>query len=256
MSETLYLVHGWAYDGRVWDELRAALASHGYPSQSINLPGYGDSPAKPVADIAALAEHLLAHTPAGSTLIAWSLGAMAALAAAAKAPQHFRQLVLIGTTASFVSRDGWPAALPAEQLAGFRAALDSDAGKLLNRFATLCNQGQQDGDGQANLARVLSRRLASQNDRPPSIDALADGLRLLADSDLRPLLAQVHTPCLLLHGEHDPLMPLAAARQLLQLLPSARLEVVAGAAHAPFLADPAATAALLAAWLQRGNPHH
>lgn len=248
---SLVFVHGWAYDGRVWDELRAILAAQGIPSQSLNLPGYAGAPDVPMASIDDLAAFLLANTAPGSCLVGWSLGAMAALAAAAKAPQHFRQLLLIGATASFIKRDGWPEGLPGEQLDGFRNALSGDAAKLLTRFAALCNQGQQDRDEQRQLARSLSRRLTSQNDQPPSASALADGLRLLAETDLRPLLAEVTPPCLLLHGENDPLMPLAAGRRLLQLLPTAKLEVVAGAAHAPFLADPAGTASLLTTWLPR-----
>ncbi len=245
----LTLVHGWAYDGRVWDELRAALAERGHATQVIDLPGYAGTADATLTSIDDLAAYLLKASEPGSTLIAWSLGAMAALAAAAQVPGHFRQLILIGATASFVSRDGWPEGLPGEQLDGFRAALADNPGKLLTRFASLCNQGQQD----SSVARSLSRRLAAQNDRPPSAVALSDGLRLLADSDLRPLLAQVATPCLLVHGEHDPLMPLAAARRLLQLLPAASLEVLSGAAHAPFLADPMATASLLDTWLQRDH---
>jgi pimeloyl-[acyl-carrier protein] methyl ester esterase len=170
---------------------------------------------------------------------------MAALAAAAKAPQHFAKLVLIGASASFVRRDGWPEALDPALLAGFRQALADDAGKLLTRFAALCHQGHDDGQ---TPPRTLARRLSSQNDAPPSLAALADGLQALAEADLRPLLAAVRLPVLLLHGSNDPLMPLAAAERLAALLPNARLETFAGAAHAPFLSEPARCARLIHAF--------
>jgi pimeloyl-[acyl-carrier protein] methyl ester esterase len=50
---------------------------------------------------------------------------------------------------------------------------------------------------------------------------------------------------LLVHGEHDPLMPLAAAQWLAGHMPNARIEVFPGAAHAPFLSQPERFAELL-----------
>lgn len=246
----LVLLHGWGFDGRIWDELRTELSLLGRESQRLDLPGYGGTANAACRHIEQLADFLLAHTPRGSAIIGWSLGAMTALAAAAKAPQHFTQLILIGASASFVYRDGWADALEPALLDGFRTALANDSNKLLTRFAALCNQGHQDhGDGQLT-ARMLARRLANQHDLPPSPMALADGLQALVDTDLRPLLPSVRQPTLLLHGEHDRLMPMAAARQLAEHLPAARLEILAGAAHAPFLSAPAQCAALIHAFTQ------
>jgi pimeloyl-[acyl-carrier protein] methyl ester esterase len=243
----LFLIHGWGYDGRVWDELQAELRALPIDSQRLDLPGYAGTPAAPAASVDALADYLLANIPEGSIVVAWSLGAMAALAAAAKAPQHFAKLVLIGTNATFVRRDGWPEALDPALLAGFRQALADDAGKLLTRFAALCNQGHDDGQ---TTPRALARRLSSQNDAPPSPAALADGLQALAEADLQPLLTAVRLPVLLLHGSNDPLMPIAAAERLAAQLADARLESFAGAAHAPFLAEPARCARLIHAFVR------
>ena len=55
----------------------------------------------------------------------------------------------------------------------------------------------------------------------------------------------VRQATLLVHGEHDPLMPLAAAQWLAGHMPNARIEVFPGAAHAPFLSQPERFAELL-----------
>ena len=53
------------------------------------------------------------------------------------------------------------------------------------------------------------------------------------------MLSQVATPALVIHGGRDRLAPVGAARFLAEHLPRARLEIVAGAGHAPFLSHPA-----------------
>jgi pimeloyl-[acyl-carrier protein] methyl ester esterase len=77
---------------------------------------------------------------------------------------------------------------------------------------------------------------------------LATGLSWLRDVDLRPLAPRVTAPTLLLHGAVDPLMPLAAAQALAQLIPGSRLHPFAGRAHAPFLSEPESFRATLAAF--------
>jgi pimeloyl-ACP methyl ester carboxylesterase len=46
-------------------------------------------------------------------------------------------------------------------------------------------------------------------------------------------LGELRLPVLLVHGEHDPLVPLQAARQALAHLPNAHLEIIPGCGHWP-----------------------
>ena len=82
----------------------------------------------------------------------------------------------------------------------------------------------------------LRRHLADAE--RPSNGTLAHGLELLAQTDLRARVCDVAQPALVVHGECDTLVPLPAAEYLSAHLPHARLAVVAGAAHAPFLSRP------------------
>jgi pimeloyl-[acyl-carrier protein] methyl ester esterase len=102
----------------------------------------------------------------------------------------------------------------------------------LRRFAALLNQGDE-------RARALTRKLTALiNQRIDDETTLAAGLAELRDTDLRKSAVVVRLPTLLIHGERDPLMPLAAAQWLAGHMPNARLEILPGAAHAPFLAQP------------------
>jgi pimeloyl-[acyl-carrier protein] methyl ester esterase len=64
--------------------------------------------------------------------------------------------------------------------------------------------------------------------------------------DLRKSLPRVAQPVLLLHGDRDSIVPLAAAEYLQRALTRARLDVFSGAAHAPFVAHAAGVAKRIA----------
>ena len=174
------------------------------------------------------AEILAQALPEGSVLCGWSLGGLLAMQTAALAPKRFKQLILVGSTPRFTQADDWPHAQPVGLLALFSAALARNPADVLQRFVSLINQG----DAQARaISRTMNQQLLASP--LPDTPTLLAGLDWLRKVDLRPLLARISTPTLLLHGEHDRLMPLAAAQGLAQQLPDARLEVIAGAAHAP-----------------------
>lgn len=225
------LMHGWGVGQAAWQPLCQALEAR-CAVHLVDLPGYGGAPA--CADgFADTAQRLVAALPEGITLCGWSLGAMLALQAARQAPQRVGGLVLIGATPCFTQRADWPQAQPASLLDTFAAAVADDPGSALQRFVALSNQG----DVQARAAnRVLWQALAVQP--LPGTDTLLQGLDWLRGVDLRAQVDGLATPTLLIHGDRDPLMPLAAAQWLQGTLHNARLEVIPGAAHAPFLHAP------------------
>ncbi len=188
------------------------------------------------------ARHLISSLPAGVTLCGWSLGGLLALQAALLAPEHIGQLILVGATPCFTQHANWSAGQAPALLDTFQAALAENPRSTLQRFIALLNQG--DSRARAN-GRTLLDSLANQP--LPSSAALSSGLAFLREIDLRQQVRAVQTPTLLVHGERDPLMPLAAAQWLAEQLPKlkSRLEVFTGAAHAPFLNDPERFATLL-----------
>jgi len=205
------LLAGWGFDSRVWQPVAERLAGEfriGYE---------------------------LDDAPEGAIICGWSLGAMRALKAAGEKSAvavRLAKLVLVATTPRFVQAPDWPDAQPSELLESFAAAVAADPLAGLKRFAALMNQGDA-------RARDLTRRMHELlRERIADSATLAAGLAELRGTDLRKSVVVTRHPTLLIHGEHDPLMPLAAAQWLASHMPDARLDVFAGAAHAPFLSDP------------------
>lgn len=232
----LALLHGWGVGKTAWQPLCQALAVQ-CELHLLDLPGYGDAPAS-ADSFADTAQSLVNALPHGVVLCGWSLGGMLALQAARLAGPRIGGLVLIGSTPCFTQRADWPQAQPDTLLAAFSAAVAAQPSSALQRFVALSNQG----DVQARAVnRTLLQALAAQP--VPAATSLLQGLDWLRDVDVRGLCGAVAQPTLLLHGDQDPLMPLAAAQWLQAALPQAQLEVVHGAAHAPFLHNPEKMAA-------------
>ena len=270
----LVLLHGWGLGSAVWQGALPALERR-FKVAPFSLPGYRasetsqsgsrieqgstdpnpqtphkqrlarqaspgspfDAPPSPplfqTLSFERTAETLAQALPEGSVLCGWSLGGLLAMQTAALAPQRFKALILVGSTARFTQAEDWPHAQPADLLSLFSAALANSPVDVLQRFVNLLNHG----DTQARtISRMMSEQLlaAPLPERP----TLLAGLDWLRSVDLRSQLTRITTPTLLVHGEHDLLMPLPAAQTLAQQLPEARLEVMPGAAHTPFLHDP------------------
>ncbi|MDR3299826.1 MAG: alpha/beta fold hydrolase [Candidatus Accumulibacter sp.] len=238
----LVLIHGWGMNRGIWSPCLASLENVA-KVRFVDLPGYGEMP-DCGQSFTKTAQSLADSLPTGIILCGWSLGAMLAMQAALLSPRRVAGLILVDGTPCFIQRDGWTAAQSPALLRDFAAAVTQDSRTSLQRFAALFNQG----DAKARpIGREIARNVLSSS--LPSTAALLAGLDGLRDVDLRQRIVDIACPVLLIHGERDPLMPLAAARWLCEKLPQARLDVFPGAAHAPFLNDPERFARLVGGFL-------
>lgn len=232
MKPALVLLHGWGAHKRVWDELAARLGKDFNKDRSVitpDLPGYDAAP----CSIERTVDQLAAAAPAQCVVAGWSLGGQLALAWALRYPQQVKRLILIAVTPRFVSAPDWPHGMAPEVFAEFAASLTRDAAASLRRFLLL----QIQGDAQARMVtRQLEATLALQ---PwPAGRVLEQTLRWLQTTDLRATLPKITQPALVVHGDRDRIVSLAAGEYLAAQLPQARLALLAGAAHAPFISEP------------------
>lgn len=234
MSRPLVLLHGWGLTPAVWQPLLEALPQT-LDVSTPTLPGHAQAPVA-ATWIAAWTEALLARIPHGAVVCGWSLGAMVALDLAARHPARVARLILIGSTPRFVSTtpsdhgEAWPHGLDAVVAHDFLTRFTHDPAATMQRFVAL----QALGD--ARRRTVTTALTAALSDTgAEGASALAGGLQVLTETDLRPSIARITQPTLLLHGEGDALMPLAAAQWLAAHLAHARLMPLAGCGHAPFL---------------------
>jgi len=241
----LVLLHGWGMNAAVWEGLPTALTD-GRQQWRIELPGHGVNPFEPHHDSrAAWAEACLEAAPEQAVWIGWSLGGLIALEAALQAPARLQALILLTATPRFVRAPDWPAAMDADVLAQFHDGLLADPTGTLDRFLALQVMGSQ---AARDTLRILRRELARRPTPLPA--ALALGLDLLRDTDLRGRIGALACPTLWLFGRRDTLVPAAAGEGIARLLPQARCRVIAGAAHAPFLSHPQETGAAIADFLR------
>jgi len=227
----LVLLHGWGMNAAVWQPLLPGLQER-FRVTRIELPGHGGS-AMIEGGLEDWARACLAVAPVRATWVGWSLGGLLALQAALLAPAQVERLCLVTATPSFVQHADWPLAMPAATFDQFAGALLDDPGATLKRFLGLQVRGADDA---RTTLRTLSDALAQRPDPQPR--GLELGLQLLQEGDLRARLGQLQTASHWLFGERDTLVPAGLANTIQESLPLARVQIVQGAGHAPFLSHP------------------
>ena len=190
--------------------------------------------AKGCGDLEGIARRVAEHLPQTCRLIGWSLGGMVALRIARLFPARVPRLVLVSTTPRFLKGRDWPHGVDEKTLAGFATGLARDWRGTVNEFLSFQVRGDE---RQLETLRELRASVFAHGE--PSPVALAAGLELLRSADLRPELAQVHAPTIVIGGAYDRLTPPAASEALAAGIPGARAVIVPRAAHAPFLSHPA-----------------
>jgi len=265
----LLLIHGWGMHGGMWGEAAEKLARH-FRVLTVDLPGHGksgkgeegrgkiskegmgngDAHPAPMArpslpgglpfplppspfTLDAVVDQLSAQFSEPLAVCGWSLGGQIALRWAMRQPEQVSRLVLVASTPCFVQRDGWSSAMAAETLAEFAAALQQNYALTLRRFLALQVRGSEQ-----ERELLVSLRSALFGRGEPDLTALQAGLEILRDCDLRSALPEVAQAALVIAGERDTLTPPQAAQYLASRMPAARLAMIGGAAHAPFLSHP------------------
>lgn len=228
----LVLLHGWGMHGGVWGPVVEALADS-FRLHVFDLPGLGHSGSMTPYTLKTLASAVAQAAPARTAVCGWSLGGQVALRWALERPQQIEKLVLVGSTPRFVSGSDWQHGVADEVFCQFAAQVRQDYRGTLSRFLALQALG---GDAPKETIRHLRQHFFERGEPDPEM--LQRGLEILLATDLRADIGRVSMPALVLHGDYDKLAPVAAGRWLAQHLPAARLQVCAGASHAPFLSHP------------------
>jgi pimeloyl-ACP methyl ester carboxylesterase len=127
---------------------------------------------------------------------------------------------------------------------GMRRALTKNRSQVLNEFAERClAPGESDFASQARSAFATA----------DGAGTLAAGLDYLLAQDLRPLLPRLPGGAVVIQGQEDRIVPPVQARFLHAQLPGARLHLLPGAGHLPFLTQAAAFNRILAQCLNEVN---
>ena len=204
-----------------WAALRHALhlpvhAPYGIGDMAQDMVGLLDALALPRAHV-----------------VGASLGGMVAQHIAAKHPERVARLTLLMTTSG---ARGLPhasakvrAALLDQRLApggGIEPVVDR-----LERVFTLIGSPayRPRTDAEREAFRERLRRAATRAYRPAG--SVRQLVAVAADGDRSPLLARIVAPTHIVHGQADPLVPVAAAYDLHAKIAGSTLEIVEGMGH-------------------------
>ncbi|MGS0674050.1 pimeloyl-ACP methyl ester esterase BioH [Shewanella sp. 0m-4] len=223
------MLHGWGVNSAVFTPLHSAL--NNYRFHYVDLPGFGHSQAV-MGDIEDWLDAIMEQVPEKAIWTGWSLGGLVATLAAIKQPQRVSALCTIASSPCFMARENWPG-IPSEVLGQFASQLTQDLDKTVERFLAIQAMGSQTAKGDIKQLRELvqARPSAQQS-------ALAQGLDMLENVDLRSQLSQIEQPWLRVWGRLDGLVP----RRMITAMPQVSASedmLLAKASHAPFISHQA-----------------
>lgn len=228
MRHPIVLLHPFPLDAGFWNPVAARLAAE-RAVHAPEFPGFGAAPAEGEATIAAAADAVAARiarlTTTGRAVVCGvSMGGYTALALAARHPSRVAGLILVGTRADRDSeevRRGRMEAATAVEMGMVDTFLDG----MIPRLAP-----PEAGDTLAT-ARAIARR------QDPT--AIAGALQAMANREDRTgQLAGMGMPALVIHGEEDAAIPVAAAESMAGALRDSRLVVMRRTGHLPPLQRP------------------
>lgn len=225
------LIHAGIADGRMWDDLFAALAGS-YRVVRYDMRGFGrtapvEGPFAHPNDLAAL---LAQWGMERASLVGCSMGSKTALDFTLAHPERVERLVLTSPAVSGLAYDG-PRPPQAEAI---DAAEDAGDIARVNELETqLWFDGPRrpeevEGRLRALVLEMNGIALANEGvgeEQPPPAPAFGR-------------VGEVVAPALVVVGELDVARTLAAADYLAAELPGARHEVIAGATHLPNMERP------------------
>ncbi|CAA7625183.1 alpha/beta fold hydrolase [Magnetospirillum sp. SS-4] len=189
--------------------------------------------------IEAIARRVLAAVPPRFALAGLSMGGYVAMEIMRRAPERVDRLALLDTTA----RPDLPEQSQ-RRLDAIAVARSGGFDKIMPAMLPnlLCAASLAD-PAITGLARDMARAVGAEA-------FIRQQTAIMARPDSRPGLAAIACPTLVLCGAEDTLTPPDRHREMTELIPGARLEIVEGAGHLSPMEQPGAVLAALAGWLE------
>ncbi len=247
-EQPMLFAHGYGCDQNMWrslvpafaDDYRLVLFDHVGAGRSdldqydarkyAALDGYA-------GDVLEICEALALRDV---VFVGHSVSAMIGVLAAARRPELFAHLVLVGPSARYIDDDGYRGGFSRADIDGLLDQLDSN---------------------HLGWSRAIAPVIMGNPDRPALADELAESFcrtdpaiakafaRVTFLSDNRDDLARVATPALVLQCSHDVIAPESAGRYVHQRLRGSRFAQLKATGHCPHLSAPAETIAAIKAYL-------
>lgn len=239
-GETVVLLHGINGNASSWQEQLPAL-SVGRQLVAWDAPGYGlsDVVGDDLNSLANSAIEFIQQIASGPvTVVGHSMGGLVAMKVAILQPALVKRLILSCTHPGHgLSRSGEPDER-------YRRRLE----ELGNYPAATYGERRAKGMLPAGTDESVFRRVAeiAAESRLEGVSAAAWAIQT---ANLKPELADIKAPTLVITCDQDNVAPLEKARPMLELIPDVRHVELSGLGHAPYLEHPARYNAVIADFL-------
>ena len=233
----IVLIHGWPLSDEMYEYQYNDLINKNFRAIGITLRGFGKSD-KPyeaynydvhAADIKKVLKKLHIED---AVLVGFSMGgAIAARYVSEYKSARISKLVLAGAAAPiWTQREDFPYNLPKTAVDDLIKLNFKDRPKLLSDFAKIFSATETSlNEGISNWLNGIGLSASSY--------AMAQCLVALRDTDLRPDLAKITIPTLILHGKNDKICSFDLAEQMKAAIAGSHLVAFQKSGHSLFLEE-------------------
>lgn len=220
----LYIIHGWTYTVKPWDETLALLKKAGINVKMLHVPGLTEKSDKEYS-IEDYVEWADSEIPDGAIALGHSNGGRILLNLCAKNPEKLKYLILLDSAGIYENT------LKKKIVRGI-----AKIGKPLKRLP---------------VVDKIFHRVTGSTDYSNAPNNMKATLANVLDSDRYLDITKVETPTLILWGKKDTVTPPKHATMIYERLPKAELKFYPEWTHAPYIADPEGLARALITFLRR-----
>lgn len=251
-NRTMVLAHGYGCDQNMWrflvpafvQDFRIVLFDHVGAGKSDvrqyraerydTLPGYADD----------VLEIIDAAGGAPVVFVGHSVSAMIGVLAAAKRPQAFERLILIGPSPCYISDEGYSGGFTRQDISGLLETLDSNYLGWSSAMAPVIMGNPERPELGGELAESFCRT-------DPEIAKHFARVTFLSDN--RGDLAAVKTPSLILQCAEDVIAPQFVGEFVHQQLSGSKFVQLRATGHCPHLSAPEETIEAIRTYLSESS---
>jgi sigma-B regulation protein RsbQ len=240
----MLFAHGFGCDQNMWRHVWPAFED-GHHVVLFDYVGFGNSDVRAydreryagldgyARDVLDICRELDLHDV---TFVGHSVSAMIGVLAAAREPDRFARLVLVGPSPRYIDTDGYVGGFTEADIEELLDSLDSNYLGWSAAMAPVI----MGNDDRPELGEELTASFCSANPEIAKQFARATFL-----SDNRADLERVHTPALVLQCQQDVIAPRAVGEYVAEKLPEAELVLLDATGHCPNLSAPEETIAAI-----------
>lgn len=248
-ENTLMFVHGFGTDQTAWDAITPAFAADWRIVLLDNAGAGASDPAAFVESRYRTLEHYVddvldiadALNLKDAVLVGHSVGGTIGILAAARAPEVFSKLVLIGASPRYLQDVDYPGGLSNSDVRDVYEAIRNEHWEWAKNYSLMAMQNNDHPE----LAEGFAKNL-----RKIPTERVLTVLHSILQMDFRSALPQVGVPALIIQSREDAFVPLAVAEYLQQNLRGSTLKVIDAYGHLPHISAPATVVAAMQDFLR------